>query len=410
MNLHDLRQAQSSFSVVDAIEGRKQLNKLRAAFVKEFSLKHIDEMKIDEYVIGRGNETFCYRIERELDGLGRIIGANAFKFGVYYGQTKTDRTNKYRNTKIWGNSEHVAFNNVINAIIELIEAGNTNDTGTILRSRISPMFKGKILSVYYPDKYLNVFSDDHLKHYLKALDLDTKNTIKANPFIKREILVEFKNNDPVMKNWSLDLFSHFLYDYYPGRPIKKEGQIIDILKDYSEPEFPYNPKPEQISLQISNKLSASVKHKNPKGNQNLDYEKQNRINKKLGDRGEKIVEDFERENLIKLGKKDLAEKVDRVSTKSDNYGFDILSFSADGSKKHIEVKATRSKVGDANFFLTINELKTAIDKKETYYIYVVYEILTDKPKIWVINNPFFPENPNILMEPVNYKVSIQTKI
>ena len=64
MNLHDLRQAQASFSVDDAIESRKQLIRLRIAFVKNFSLKHIAEMKIDEYVIGKGNETFCYRIER----------------------------------------------------------------------------------------------------------------------------------------------------------------------------------------------------------------------------------------------------------------------------------------------------------------------------------------------------------
>ena len=59
MNLHDLRQAQASFSVADAIEGRKQLNKLRAAFVKEFSIKHIAEMKIDDYVEGKNKQSFC---------------------------------------------------------------------------------------------------------------------------------------------------------------------------------------------------------------------------------------------------------------------------------------------------------------------------------------------------------------
>lgn len=56
MNLHDLRQAQASFSVADAIEGRKQLNKLRVAFVKEFSIKHIAQMKIDDCVEGKQNK------------------------------------------------------------------------------------------------------------------------------------------------------------------------------------------------------------------------------------------------------------------------------------------------------------------------------------------------------------------
>lgn len=93
MNLHDLRQAQASFSVADTIEGRKQLNKLRAAFVKDFSLKRIAEMKIDEYVIGKGNETFCYKLERELDGLGRTLGAPAKKFSVYYDVVKWELKN-----------------------------------------------------------------------------------------------------------------------------------------------------------------------------------------------------------------------------------------------------------------------------------------------------------------------------
>jgi hypothetical protein len=38
MNLHDLRLAQACFSVADVIEGRKQLNKLRAAKIDSSSL------------------------------------------------------------------------------------------------------------------------------------------------------------------------------------------------------------------------------------------------------------------------------------------------------------------------------------------------------------------------------------
>ena len=27
------------------------------------------------------------------------------------------------------------------------------------------MFKGKILSTYFPERYLNIFSEEHLDHY-----------------------------------------------------------------------------------------------------------------------------------------------------------------------------------------------------------------------------------------------------
>lgn len=73
------------------------------------------------------------------------------------------------------------------------------------------------------------------------------------------------------------------------------------------------------------------------------------------------------------------------------------------------MKATRSKVGDSNFFLTINELNTA-QENSNYYIYVVFDILSKNPKIWKIKNPFNPVNTNINLSPISYKVSIKTEI
>ena len=64
------------------------LEKSRKIFVKDYSLKKLTKLKLDDYVIGHGpeNKSFCYRIECELDGLGRIRGARADKFGVYFGK------------------------------------------------------------------------------------------------------------------------------------------------------------------------------------------------------------------------------------------------------------------------------------------------------------------------------------
>ena len=101
--------------------------------------------------------------------------------------------------------------------------------------------------------------------------------------------------------------------------------------------------------------------------------------------------------------------MERISLKSDAYGYDILSFNNDKSERYIEVKATRAKPGTANFFLTLNELNTAKEKQENYFIYMVYNILSPNPKIWIIPNPFSPENENVQMEPVNYRVKINAK-
>lgn len=405
MNLHDLRQAQAGFDITEITDKRKSLHKLRQAFVKDFNPRFLAQMKIDAFVEGKTKDSFCYRIEWELDGLGRITGSPSIKFGVYYSKEQSN----YVFAKKWGENHIIAFENIRQALLDLLEAGKNRDLAAIVASKISPMFKGKILSVYYPELYLNVFSPDHLNYYLGFYGLDTDENIHADAVYKREALVAYKNSDAVMKDWSVDLFSHFLYDRYPKSPAKETLQSSE-LSEYHYPDFPINPTPTEIQLDIlpfesSDKSTGKKSGKNTK----LDYEKEQRLLKKLGDRGEEIVKRFEIDRLKALGLNKQACKVERVSLKSDAYGYDILSYNEDKTERCIEVKATRAKAGEANFFLTQNEFNTAKEKQENYYIYMVFDILSHNPQIWIIPNPFSPENKNVLMEPVNYRVKINVK-
>lgn len=420
MNLHDLRQAQARYikRIDRIIEEREKLHKIRFEFVRHFKYSDIRKMHVDEYVLGKaipkGSYNFCYTLERELDGLGRIIGANAFKFGVYYGRTKSDSQIEYRFAKKFGNNNISAFENVRKKIIELLDAGATGDLATIAKNNISPMFKGKILSTYYPDVYLNVFSPEHLNYFLIKLDLDTEWLIEADAIYKRAALVEFKNQDLIMRDWSIDIFSDFLYTEYPGRPIKNNSvwQEPSILEDYEDPEFPPNPMASFIELeilpliQIKGRLSPA-RNKRIKGK--IDYEAEARKLRKLGDRGEKIVMNLEARRLRDGNREDLIEKIDRVSLKSDSYGYDIRSFEIDGRERYIEVKATTGKIGNANFFLSANELRVA-EESENYFIYMVYDVTSLSPKVWPISNPFTMENEGVKKTPVSYYVNINTSI
>ncbi len=419
MNIHDLREAQVRYEnrQEEILKIRENLYQLRSSFVRYFNENKIANMHIDDYVAGvdlpEKGFNFCYALERQLDGLGRIIGATAFKFGVYYGRTKSDDEYKYRFTKKFGNTYQEAFKNVKNAILQLLTAGEDEDIEGIIRNPLSPMFKGKILCTYFPDRYLNIFSNDHLNYFLIQLDLDNEKLIESDAVLKREALIEFKNQDEVMKSWSVDLFSNFLYTEYPGRP-PKENQTPNIekdpLADYRQLVFPANPLPEFVELEIlPTNINSTSKKTNRKTNKNKpDYEKEARKLKKLGDRGEKIVLELEKIRLINAGKENLAKKIDRVSLKSDAYGYDILSFNIDGTKRYIEVKATRAKVGIANFFLTSNELKVA-KELDNYFIYMVYDVISEKPKVWAIENPFNPENMNTVKTPINYRVTINAR-
>ena len=65
------------------------------------------------------------------------------------------------------------------------------------------------------------------------------------------------------------------------------------------------------------------------------------------------------------------------------------------------------KVGDVDFYYTENEFDKAKEFGKDYFIYLVFEIKSKKPKIWIIRNPFL--SGKLEMKPVQYKVSIHTK-
>src|SRR5262249_37764207 len=69
-------------------------------------------------------------------------------------------------------------------------------------------------------------------------------------------------------------------------------------------------------------------------------------NSKLGEAGEKLVIRVERHRLTTAGRGDLAEKVAWVCRDiGDGLGYDIGSFTDDGSPIFVEVKATKGPIG-----------------------------------------------------------------
>ena len=153
MNLQDLRDAQAIYTerMEDVLKERNKLYKKRDSFSKYFTINKINSMHINEYVIGINKKAFCRRLERELDGLGRILGSNAFKFGVYFGRTKQDSNDIYRNSKIWGDNYISAYDKIKPALIKLINDGKNKNIDGLIKSKISPTFKGFLIAKKTPE-------------------------------------------------------------------------------------------------------------------------------------------------------------------------------------------------------------------------------------------------------------------
>ncbi|ORE97751.1 DUF3883 domain-containing protein [Aurantimonas sp. 22II-16-19i] len=159
----------------------------------------------------------------------------------------------------------------------------------------------------------------------------------------------------------------FLENFSPrsDRPSPKPGRKADATSfDVVEPIPPLrNASAEQMEA-----LSRLVRKFDPAAR-----DAKNRI---LGLRGEQFVFDFEQQNMIAEGRRDLLSEVRWVSRdEGDGHGYDIVSVDPQTEKKKfIEVKSTRGSQY-VPFFLSRNEIEVG-ERTEGWQIYRVFDIGT----------------------------------
>lgn len=111
------------------------------------------------------------------------------------------------------------------------------------------------------------------------------------------------------------------------------------------------------------------------------------ITKEVGDVGETLTIEHERNTLKEGGREDLAHLVQKIPTETAA-GYDISSRELDDSLKMIEVKTTIStkSIQLHSIHMTTNEWTVASGLKDLYYIYRIMISKTDI-KLFVMRNP-----------------------
>lgn len=404
-NTEQLREFQAEFEPIRLADksSYKEREDLRRDFEKRFPRDRIPKLTLDEYVQGKGNkDSFCYWIEWKLPSLGNIQGTPVKKFGAFYSKEKNSFqfTNEFR-------SREKPFHALLKEISGLLDAAEEDDAAKIRNAKVSPMFKGKILFLYFPKKFLNIYSERHIDHFLRRLRLNEPGA-NLNLISKRGLLVKFKNSDQVMRDWSMFEFHDFLYESCGYPP--SQDDVTPLLKDYVlDLPSPEETKPEFISLATGELVNASETA--PKKQSGvIDFERKNRRNKMVGNQGEDVVFLVEKQELCRQGRPDLAKEVKAVCKTDDDAGFDILSFELNGTPKRIEVKSTVSRPPTPNsgftFFLSSNEYDQA-RKSENFYLYIVFDVKSKSPKIWRIKNPASLEPKHLALRPSAYLATLK---
>jgi hypothetical protein len=134
--------------------------------------------------------------------------------------------------------------------------------------------------------------------------------------------------------------------------------------------------------------------------------------KEIGDEGERIAYEYEKEN-VSIVRKDLIALVKIVSS-ATSLGYDIISVQTNQGrrKKYIEVKTTKknyeSRV-EIPFVISINEWSVAEQHGNDYFIYRV-TITKEGISIFAIQNPVLQSKEGkLIIEPTGYKVVYSAK-
>lgn len=390
-----------------------QIHNLLEHFYQAYPIRVISRLERESYVYGRHQldqqPTFCYWMEKTLSSFGRIAGSPCSQYGVWFGTHGKDKNVIYRHTKKYGISFDAAFAQIKQEIVSLLDAGRRKDYSYIAKCKIASKFKGKILATYYPDDYLSVYAEDYLDDILRYFNLDDQQSKRLPAIEKQRLLINWRDHDPYMQHWSLMKFAMFLNDelytyYYEKTAVKQEEDRVPQFPDLADID------PQFVSYAYDEDRDVNATSDKPKKTKRgkIDPLKKTLRDKAIGDRGEQIVKLAEQKRLNNAGRPDLASKVDWVSKREDGHGYDILSWETNEEPRHIEVKATSTKQGDARFYLTQHEFDLSKGLKN-YYIYYVYDVTSQTPRIWPLANPFHPLQQGIVLDTAVYKVTVFKK-
>jgi hypothetical protein len=310
-------------------------NQTRGAFLRAFPLSRLSALTLDGYVIGKGLPSFCAHVEAKTKPWANILGATSTKFGIYFGRTKSDPSRRYRFVKKFGTNPQQAFSAVRDAVLRLVRAGTSLGFDEVDANPLSQMFKAKILSLYFSDKFMNVCSRDHIEELAAELGIPDNLLISE----KQHLLLEAKFQNPITKDWSNPKAMTFLYNTY----IRKTS--------------------ERMHLKTTRQKTHSK----------IDIEEMLENRKKIGERSEKYALKWEKERLLGLGHRrpQIEDWRDRPSC-----GYDFLSDAAPEGKRHIEVKSAGKNWADGRFRFFLSETQHTISKlpdfSDHYYFYLVF--------------------------------------
>uniref|UniRef100_UPI0030D784A8 DUF3883 domain-containing protein n=1 Tax=Zunongwangia profunda TaxID=398743 RepID=UPI0030D784A8 len=201
-----------------------------------------------------------------------------------------------------------------------------------------------------------------------------------------------------LKEWDWESLIKMTVDFI-SKNSHHYDQIINLVWENSDEEaFTHNLTLRDFPKGGFEKLPSP----NPKFEGfDIDFLKKSMEDKELGDRGEELVLEYEKNKLIEKGKLDFANKVKIVK---DGEGYDIFSFDENRQEIYIEVKTTQGNE-KTPFYLSLNERLFYQIKQDRYIIYRLYNYnpVNNYADFFIIENI----DEQLLFQPTQFKAYLK---
>lgn len=365
--LDDFIKEYSSYSLKnkDSILSRSQTNEaLLFSFFEMFGIEKLSNMKIDDYCFEKGNKnSFCYWFDYQLNDLCDIHIRHTSAFQKYHIQKigneyKFLKKNQKRNK--FGSNPQEVFENVRNEIINVARASQrlgSDNIDIIKNSGLHESFKAKLTYVYGSDNWIPILAKSDVDKILEWFGVDYK---KADNLTDKRIRLfsiykEILNKGISITSWK---FMDFIYNESGLRSsLRPNNKVVSTNALSQKRKKSANKKQNTIvpntgDITITSPASIVCSGNSYSESDDIsteaDFEKLERIKKRIGKEGELIVLNY-------LEKNKNHTNIEKPCIEGKNNLHYDFSYVENGIRHYIEVKSTSSASGETIYFEMSNQ-------------------------------------------------------
>lgn len=222
----EIQQAIATFDRVALKDSLLAGEQRRREIISRFPLETWSSLPLERYALGiaESEDSLCNWLERKSTELGSIRGGSSRKLLVF---KRRNKPGWHFNTELFQN-EQEAWSRIRAAFVQAFEKAKQGDWDTI--DDLEPLRGGaalrlKVLYLYFPEEIFPIYSQGHIKYFLKKLS-HTQTWSEGWPPIRlNRALLACVRAMPEFAGWNSIEAMRFLYNWADPRETRRVVKI-----------------------------------------------------------------------------------------------------------------------------------------------------------------------------------------